>query len=628
MRLPSVQAALATAAAVLRRFPLTLLWAFVLGGAAIRLIHFDSDRIPNNEPAWAFPVLSTAGLGLSLTLALALMAERYRWTAAARWGAQAGGAALLAAWYALAPTEPDLSWGLRLFLLGLGLHLVVAAGPYLSELRRRADTPGFWRYNETLFLRFLLGGVYSGVLFVGCALALVAVKKLFDVDVPEYWFGYLFVTLGTVFNTWFFLAGVPQDFAALEAETGYPKGLKLFTQFVLLPLVVLYLAILYAYLARILVTWTLPQGWVSTLVLALAVAGIFALLLIHPIRHAAENAWIRTFARWFYRALFPLLGLLAVAIGTRVRAYGITEERYFVLVLAGWLLGMAVYFLWRRGQGIIWIPASLAVVAFLSAGGPWGAFAVAQRSQLARLRATATQYGLLTNGRFDARRAAQLPDEARRRLWSGFDFFVDRRETAALQPLFTARLALPDSLRGKPRWWQKEELQEQLERATGITRYGTAEDGTTTVRWHTFQLRNPQVWPLGPGRYWLNGLDMRYGQSGDQQLGTAALPEGTFRLQASRYGRQLQLQQLAADNRWRPRITLQPGRLADSLVAAHSAPGEVEPNKELPAATLTLRGQQGPLRLQVFLRQLNHRQQDTQRVELHYEAQALLEFAQ
>jgi Domain of unknown function (DUF4153) len=417
MRLPSVQAALATAGTVLRRFPLTLLCAFVLGGVAMHLIYLDNDGVPNNELTWTFPVLSAAGLGLSLTLALALMAERYRWPAAGRWGAQAVGVALLLAWYALAPTEPNLSWMLRLALLGLGLHLTVAAGPYLSELRRRADTPGFWRYNETLFLRFLVGGLYSGVLYVGCAIALTAVRELFDVPVPGHWYGYLFVALGTVFNTWFFLAGVPRDFAALEEQTSYPKGLKLFTQFVLLPLVVLYLLILYAYLARILVTWTLPQGWVSTLVLALAVAGIFALLLIHPIREAAENAWIRTFARWFYRALFPLLGLLAVAIGTRVRAYGITEERYFVLVLAGWLLGMAVYFLWRRGQGIIWIPASLAAVAFLAAGGPWGAFAVARRSQLARLRTTATEYDLLTNGRFEATRAAaRLPVEARRKL--------------------------------------------------------------------------------------------------------------------------------------------------------------------------------------------------------------------
>ena len=336
-----------------------------------------------------------------------------------------GALALLAGWYALAPADPGLTWGLRLAVLLVGLHLAVAVAPYLGELRREADTPGFWRFNQTLLLRLLSAVLYSGVLYVGVALALVAVRELFGVGLGENPFLYLFVGLATLFNTWFFLAGVPHDFAALEEDALYPTGLKVFTQFVLLPLVVLYLVILYAYLARIIGRWELPQGWVSLLILALAVAGIFALLLIHPLRQNPENTWIRTFARWFYRALFPLLGLLAVAIGVRIRAYGFTEERYFVVLLAAWLVGLAAYFLWRRGRGIIWLPTTLGALALLSAAGPWGAFAVAERSQLAQLRELTTRYGLLRNGRLDgaAARAPELPQNAQRRLSSIFLFF-------------------------------------------------------------------------------------------------------------------------------------------------------------------------------------------------------------
>ncbi|MCA8829768.1 DUF4153 domain-containing protein [Hymenobacter pini] len=332
MKLPSLQYLAAEAVRVVRRFPHVLLCAVVLCGVGIYTNHLNYQE--KHHLDWLFPVLSAAGLGLSGTLAVALTAERYRWRSATRWGALAVVLGLLAVWYAMAPAEPTPEWGARLALLLLGTHLSVAAGPYLSELRRQADTPGFWHYNETLFLRILTSGLYSGVLFAGCALALVAIENLFFVDIRPRVYADLCVVLGSIFNTWFFLAGVPRDFAALEQETSYPKGLKVFTQFVLLPLVVLYLGILYAYMGRIILLWTLPKGWVSLLVLALAVAGIFALLLIHPIRHAAENTWIRTFGRWFYLALFPLLGLLAVAISTRIQAYGITEERYFVLVLA------------------------------------------------------------------------------------------------------------------------------------------------------------------------------------------------------------------------------------------------------------------------------------------------------
>ena len=70
-----------------------------------------------------------------------------------------------------------------------------------------------------------------------------------------------------------------------------------------------------------------------------------SLLLIHPIRTREGNRWIQTFGRWFYLALFPLIVLLFVAISERLGTYGITENRYFILVLACWLLGIALYML-------------------------------------------------------------------------------------------------------------------------------------------------------------------------------------------------------------------------------------------------------------------------------------------
>ncbi|UOR07506.1 DUF4153 domain-containing protein [Hymenobacter aerilatus] len=620
MKLPSLQHLAAEAARVVRRFPLTLLCAFVLCGVGIYVIHLDNKA--QQQLDWLFPTLSAAGLGLSSTLAVALATERWRWQPAGRWGAQAVVLALLVLWYALAPTQPNLEWGMRLALLLLGMHLAVAAGPYLPELRRSADTPGFWRYNETLFLRILLAGIYSGVLFAGCALALVAIDNLFDVKLDEHLFGYLFVTLATVFNTWFFLAGVPSDFEQLEQAAPYPKALKLFTQFVLLPLVVLYLVILYAYLGRILVQWELPKGWVSILILAFSVAGIFALLLIHPIRHAAENTWIRTFARWFYRALFPLLGLLAVAIGTRIRDYGITEERYFVLVLAAWLFCMAVYFLVRRGQGIIWIPASLAVVALLSAAGPWSAFAVAQRSQLKQLREISTEYGLLKGGKLDGagQRVPKLPLQVRQRITSIFEFFTDRDATRQLQPFFTASLALPDSLQKQEEWKQRQWQQEQpfaVSDIQRVSRYATAADDERTANF----FNGAEDFDLGEGRYWLGNVEHYQYNKKDSTLTSVTTRAGVFRLRAGAYGRQLLLEQ-QVNHRWQIRLTLSPGAFADSLTRIHGFKAENEAVSL--DQLLHLRAATGKTRLHLFLQSLRRSEkQDT--ISYDYSGHALLE---
>ncbi|TGE24871.1 DUF4153 domain-containing protein [Hymenobacter aquaticus] len=625
MKLPSLQHVVAEAARVVRRFPLTLLCALVLCGVSIYL-----QRISNQEEqqlSWLFPVLSTAGLGLTLTLSTALAAERYRWSGLRKLAAILGTLGLLALWYAVSPAEPDVVWGLRLFVLLVALHLLVAVVPYLPELRRAADTPGFWRYNETLFLRILAAGLYSGVLFAGCALALVAIDNLFEVTLDRHIYGYLFTVLATVFNTWFFLAGVPHDFAALEQPAPYPKGLKVFTQFVLLPLILLYLGILYAYLGRILVQWELPKGWVSLLILVFSVAGIFALLLIHPVRDEAENTWIRTFARWFYRALLPLLALLAVAIGTRIQAYGITEERYYVLVLALWLAGILAYFLWRQGRGIIWIPASLAVVALLTVAGPWSAFAVAQRSQLRELHELAAQYRLLANGRLDSAgvRVPKLPLAARKRLTSIFEFFAERNAVQQLQPLFAASLQVPDSLRSKPKGRQQSWQTEQLFAATDIARASRYDYDTDEEMRADFYTASVSFYDLGTGRYWLPNVDYdTYGDYPGSVLTELSVREGAFRLRAVHQGHDLWLEQQRADGKWQRQLSVSPGTVADSLAREHGRNPEL--SVEADKTKMKLAARANDLALTLLLQHVaRHQKSDT--VTYTFAGQALLELA-
>ncbi|RZK46048.1 MAG: hypothetical protein EOO59_19945, partial [Hymenobacter sp.] len=120
-QLPSIQRVIQEAGHVAGRFPLTLLCAVAGCLAGFQVVTFLSGEA--NQPDWTFPLLSAGLLGLPLTLALTLAAERYRWPAAGRWLAQAGALALLGGWYALVPALPGLVWTLRLAVLLLGLHL-------------------------------------------------------------------------------------------------------------------------------------------------------------------------------------------------------------------------------------------------------------------------------------------------------------------------------------------------------------------------------------------------------------------------------------------------------------------------------------------------------------------------
>ncbi len=310
-------------------------------------------------------------------------------------------------------------------LLVLATHLMVAFAPWIGGKKE-----GFWQYNKQLFLQILVAVIYSGVLFAGLAIAILAVDQLFNANIDEETYLRLFFFIGGIFNTIFFLSGVPRDFQALESDESYPKGLKIFTQYVLLPLVFIYLLILYAYMAKILIQAEWPVGWVSILVLCFSIAGIFSFLLIYPLRDKQEERWISVFNRWFYIALIPLTVMLFVAIFKRLQQYGFTEERYFVLLLAFWLTGIIAYFLISKKDDIRVIPVSLFV---LSIAGVFTAFPIARMSQLNRFEAMLEKYDLLENGKIKL--GEKQPDfEMEKDLSSIFDFLDDREDMAYIQP--------------------------------------------------------------------------------------------------------------------------------------------------------------------------------------------------
>ncbi len=243
----------------------------------------------------------------------------------------------------------------------------------------------FWEYNKQLFLRILTAGLYSTVLYSGLCTAIVSANVLFNLDLDGKIYLHLGYCVYGIFNTAFFLAGVPADWYALETEQIYPKGLKVFTQFVLIPLAIIYLCILLAYECKVIIEWSLPKGLVSSLVLGYAVYGILSILLVHPIRHNEGNKWIKTFSRLFYVLLVPLILLLSVAVWARINQYGITEARYILIVLSLWLSGITVYFIFSTSQNIKIIPVSLCMLTLLCIWGPQSASSISLQSQMSRL---------------------------------------------------------------------------------------------------------------------------------------------------------------------------------------------------------------------------------------------------
>jgi hypothetical protein len=374
VRFPSLDLLARHALAVLRRFPWTLAAGAVAAFAAI------VGSLSGTDEAWE-RLAFAAALGLPLTTALTLLGEARGWSRGARHAWVLSGLALLAAFFLTWPGMERRHDGIRYLQLSTALHLGVAFLPFLGT----RESIAFWQYNRRLFLGFLRALVFSGVLYVGVAIALGALDKLFGVDVDSETYIRIWFVVAFVVNTWIFLAAVPERLAALEHDAEYPRALKIFAQYILTPLAFTYLVLLLAYLVKIVAGAEWPSGWIGWLVASVSVTGLLGFLLVHPLRSDPGEAWVRTYTRWLFVGLIPAALMLLVAFWKRILPYGLTEPRVLGLVLGLWLLGIAILFTVRSSPSIRTIPVTLAAVLLLTLYGPLGATRVSVNSQARRL---------------------------------------------------------------------------------------------------------------------------------------------------------------------------------------------------------------------------------------------------
>ncbi len=398
-KFPSLQSVIDLTLKTVYRFPFEFI-ATLIG--TIYLLLFI-DNIDVNPEQLFIKIIISSALCMVLFLSISLYFESKKTKEWIRFLASFILGGLIVAFVFNLSEKLTFIEGLQLFVLSISTHLLVSFAGFLPKKYNQKE---FWEFNKQLFIRIITSGLYSLVLYVGLAIAVTAITKLFNVEFYKEIYGHLFVIIAGLFNTIFFLAGVPEiNNEASPLNLSYPKGLKNFTQYVLMPLISLYLVILISYETKILVTLSLPVGWVSYLVLVFAIFGILSFLLVLPIAKETGNLWMRTFSRWFYYLLVPLLGLLFWAILYRINLYGFTHERYYVLLLSIWLSVVVTYFIIQKQPKIKFIPISMCLFGLLSIAGPQSADSISKHSQLSRFE---TYMKLAEKGKFTFKQEQDL----------------------------------------------------------------------------------------------------------------------------------------------------------------------------------------------------------------------------
>lgn len=410
-------------------FPMVLLMALL---AAVSLMCYAAKGFDSRSADYFFVRFSlVAVLGISLMFALKMLSQRIGKNTIL----EVGGVLFLLFFFLILPEKNEDFTEKYAFLLiptFVLSHLLVSFSAFLGKQKEL----NFWQYNKNLFINIFLTAVFTGVLTGGVELAVLAVDKLFDFSLSERLYLQIFYLLSIFGSAFIFVLFSQGGLRNLEKDGSYPVILKFFTQYILIPLLIIYVAILYLYTAKIVIRWELPRGWVSYLILAYSVVGIFALLLVHPLKQNSAKSWVKLFSKIFYFSLNPLLALLYVAIFTRILEYGYTEPRYFVLLLALWLATVVLYFIFAPKPTIKYIPISLFVFGVFSLTFPYlNTFSVSKRSQRAELSKILNENKLLKDQTIDFN--LEVSDSIADEVSNKFTFLAKRNDSVFLAGFLT-----------------------------------------------------------------------------------------------------------------------------------------------------------------------------------------------
>lgn len=320
--------------------------------------------------------------------------------------------------------------------------LVVAI--FFLPIFRRSSIKLQWLYSVSVLGAVALAVVLQIVLSAFVAIVFGSIELLFGVS-----------SWKVSFSVGILLAGVLPIVAGLchlprradieeltERDELRPSPLSAFTKNVLLPLALVYTAILYVYGLKILFTFTLPNGYVCWMITGIVTV---VLVIVYGLQGYACSATTKPGAkriaalalRWLPASLLPLLVLMSIAIFYRINEYGVTPSRLYMATFNIWAYLAAGYLIMAKLPKLNLVATSFALVFLLTSVIPhfnyctWGICAV-QNKVTASLKEAGAEKFPITYGQLLGMVAKMTPEQAES-VASDIDWLDDWNNHSAIE---------------------------------------------------------------------------------------------------------------------------------------------------------------------------------------------------
>jgi hypothetical protein len=382
----------------LKRFPLTIIMSI---SVAVTLITLSETKPAEDTLAKIAMVLA---LGIPLSLCIKLYFEKRNEENTYKIFIGYALALLFQIlYYVLFIKDFEMVSVTRYVGLSVALYLAFVFVPYLP------NRDNIEMYSIKLLTNFFITIIYSVVLFGGLSAILFAIDSLLGITIQGEVYYYTWLCVVFIFAISYFLAGVPLKHEE-ALPSNYPKLLRILLLYIVMPLITAYTIILYIYFAKIIITTQWPVGLVVNLVLWYSVITAIVLFFITPVKE--EKNWPKKFFILMPKAILPILAMMFVSIWIRVNAYGITENRYYVILLGLWVTFIMLYYSFIKRYKNIFIPLTLSLLAIISVFGPLSSFSISKMSQNNRLENLLIKNNMLVENQLQPSTAISKEDKS------------------------------------------------------------------------------------------------------------------------------------------------------------------------------------------------------------------------
>lgn len=367
-----------------RFYPAILL---VVGATILAIIEVYSRGVMSSSVRNMLLVLYPASV---VALISVISAESARFSGWRRYAAHLWTFPAVLVIYLIMPDRLMQSWIVQYVAVQITIFLALIAVPFLFSREHER----FVAYLYTIFIRLLLSYVVATLFTSVVVGALLSIAALFDISHSfEKLISSLYILSSGLFFIWLFASGLPDlgDKTKLDKS---PAFFHIIARWVLIPISIIYMLILYAYIVKVVFITNIPKGWVSYLIVAFSGVGVVTWILIFP-KSKKDGRLILWFRHYFPVMLFFVQPLLWYAVYIRVSEYGVTELRAVLIAIAVWIALFIGLTLVKRRNSIIYLFSSLFIITLFLSVGPLSIVSLSLRSQHSRLSEIMIKYNML-----------------------------------------------------------------------------------------------------------------------------------------------------------------------------------------------------------------------------------------